>query len=152
MDDKRPADTVEELSKGDYEELARFRFQLRKFLRFSEEAIRRYGLSPQQYLLLLQIKGFPGRDWATIGELAERLQLRHHSVVELVDRGQRLGHVERQPHPDDRRAVKVTLTAQGEELVRQLASIHQTELRRVGDLLHPPARDPAASPPDASNS
>ena len=129
---------VQPLTKADFEALARFRFAIRRYLRFSEEAVRRHGLTPQQYQLMLAIKGFPGRDWATIAELAARLQLRHHSVVELVNRAQRQGVVTRLPHPEDRRAVRVALTPAGEELLARLVVLHRAELRRVGDLLRPP--------------
>lgn len=132
---------VEPLTKADFEALARFRFAVRRYLRFSEEAVRRFGLTPQQYQLLLAVKGFPARDWATVGELAERLQLRHHSVVELVNRAQRQHLVARSPHPADRRAVAVSLTDAGESLLARLATLHRAELRRVGDLLRPPAID-----------
>jgi len=84
------------------------------------------------------IKAFPGRGWVDLPELAERLQLRHHSVVELVNRAQRQGLVTRLPHPEDRRAVRVTLTSVGEELLARLVALHRAELRRVGDLLRPP--------------
>jgi hypothetical protein len=77
------------LTKQDFEALARFRFGIRRYLRFSEETVRRHGLTPQHYQLLLALKGFPGREWATMRELADRLQLRHHSVVELVNRAQK---------------------------------------------------------------
>src|SRR3954447_20807464 len=100
------------LTKQDFEALARFRFGLRRYLRFSEETVRRDGLTPQQYQLLLALKGFPGREWATVRELADRLQLRHHSVVELVDRAQGQGFVQRGPHPSDGRSVRVLLTPQ----------------------------------------
>ena len=75
-----------ELTKQDFEALARFRFGIRRYLRFSEETVRSHGLTPQHYQLLLALKGFPGRDWATVRELAERLQLRHHSVVVILPR------------------------------------------------------------------
>ena len=97
----------EPLTKQDFEALARFRFGIRRYLRFSEETVRSHGLTPQQYQLLLALKGFPEREWATVRELADRLQLRHHSVVELVNRAQRQGLVERAAHPDDARAVRV---------------------------------------------
>lgn len=126
------------LTKADFEALARFRFAIRRYLRFSEEAVRRHGITPQQYQLMLAIKGFPGRDWATIAELADRLQLRHHSVVELVNRAQRQGLVARLPHPEDRRAVRVALTPAGEDLLARLVALHRAELQRVGDLLRPP--------------
>jgi DNA-binding MarR family transcriptional regulator len=128
----------EPLGKQEYEQLAAFRFAIRSYLRFSEDTVRDHGLSPQQYQLLLAIKGFPGRDWATVKELAQRLQLRHHSVVELVDRAQHQGLVARRAHPEDARAVRVVLTADGERALRLLAGLHRDELRRMGDALTPP--------------
>jgi DNA-binding MarR family transcriptional regulator len=123
------------LTKEDFEALARFRFGIRRYLRFSEEAVRRHGVAPQQYQLMLAIKGFPGRDWAVVRELAERLQLRHHSVVELISRAQSQGLVDRTPDPDDARAVRVTLTQQGDHLLGQLAALHRDELRRMDAVL-----------------
>ena len=130
------------LTKADFEALAHFRFGLRRYLRFSEETVRRYGLSPQQYELLLAIKGFPGREWATIRELADRLQLRHHSVVELVSRAQRERLVTRSAHPTDARAVRVSLTDEGEQMIARLVELHRQELRRLGDALRPPEVEP----------
>src|SRR3954469_5750750 len=92
---EEPIEAPEPLSKDDFEALARFRFGIRRYLRFSEETVRRHGVTPQQYQLMLALKGFPGRDWAVVRELAERLQLRHHSVVELIDRAQAEGLVQR---------------------------------------------------------
>src|SRR5687767_16015873 len=89
----------EPLAKRDFEALARFRFGIRRYLRFSEEIVRKLGLTPQQYQAMLALKGFPDREWATMGELADRLQLRHHTVVELVNRAQAQGLLERVPHP-----------------------------------------------------
>ncbi|MDN5858305.1 MAG: MarR family winged helix-turn-helix transcriptional regulator [Pseudonocardia sp.] len=126
---------AEALTKQDFEALARFRFGLRRYLRFSEETVRSRGITPQHYQLLLALKGFPGRDWATVSEVAERLQLRHHSVVELVNRAQGQGLVERVPHPDDARAVRVQLTAGGEQILAQLSALHRDELRRMDDAL-----------------
>lgn len=126
------------LDKREYEQLAAFRFAIRSYLRFSEDTVRRHGISLQQYQLLLAIKGFPGRDWGTVKELAERLQLRHHSVVELVDRAQRQGLVARQAHPVDARAVRVVVTADGERALGLLSALHRDELRRMGDALTPP--------------
>jgi DNA-binding MarR family transcriptional regulator len=126
------------LSKADFEALARFRFGIRRYLRFSEEIVRRHGLTPQQYQLLLALKGFPARDWATVGEVADRLQLRHHSVVELVNRAQAQDLVERAAHPDDARAVRVLLTAEGERVLGRLAALHRDELQRLDTLLAPP--------------
>jgi DNA-binding MarR family transcriptional regulator len=114
--------------KKDLEALSDFRYQLRRFLRFSDEAVRAEGITPLQYLLLLHIKGFPGRDWAIVGELAERLQSQHHGTVALVSRCERLGLVRRRPNPEDRRRVQVHLTAEGERRIERLARIHRTEL------------------------
>src|SRR3954466_7195451 len=117
------------LTKADFEDLARFRFGIRSYLRFSEETVRRDGLTPQQYQLMLALKGFPGREWATLRELAERLQLRHHSVVELVNRAQKQELVERIPHPADARAVQVQLTESGQLALSRLSALHRDELR-----------------------
>lgn len=125
----------EALTKQDFEALARFRFGIRRYLRFSEETVRRHGVTPQQYQLMLAIKGFPGRDWAVVRELADRLQLRHHSVVELVDRAERQGLVQRTTEPDDGRAVRVVLTEQGEALLGRLSALHRDELRRIDAVL-----------------
>jgi DNA-binding MarR family transcriptional regulator len=127
------------LTKQDFEALARFRFGIRRYLRFSEETVRGHGLTPQQYQLLLALKGFPGREWATVRELADRLQLRHHSVVELVNRAQGQELVERVPHPDDARAVRVQLTTDGEQILARLSALHRDELRRMDTTLALPA-------------
>jgi DNA-binding MarR family transcriptional regulator len=119
------------LSKEDFEALAQFRFGIRRYLRFSEETVRRHGLAPQQYQLLLALKGFPGREWATIRELADRLQLRHHSVVELLNRAQGQGLIQRVPDPSDGRAVRVFLTDAGDEVLARLSALHRDELRRM---------------------
>ncbi|WP_395385150.1 MarR family transcriptional regulator [Paucibacter sp. JuS9] len=116
------------LSKADFETLADFRYQIRKFVRFSEQLAQRRGLKPQQYLLLLQIRGYPGRDWATVGELAERLQAQHHSVVALISRCEKLGLVERRRSEADRRRIEVRLLAKGEKLLTELARLHRSEL------------------------
>jgi DNA-binding MarR family transcriptional regulator len=130
-----PADIPEPLTKQDFEALARFRFGIRRYLRFSEETVRQHGVTPQQYQLLLAIKGFPGRDWAVVRELADRLQLRHHSVVELVNRAQAQGLVHRTTDPDDARAVRVVLTDRGEHLLDRLSALHRDELRRMDTVL-----------------
>jgi DNA-binding MarR family transcriptional regulator len=126
------------LTKQDFEALARFRCGIRRYLRFSEETVRRHGLTPQQYQLLLALKGFPDREWATVRELAERLQLRHHSVVELVNRAQKQRLVERAGHPDDARAVRVLLTEDGDRILARLSALHRDELRRMDRILIPP--------------
>ena len=128
--EKLPAQTPT-LDKSEFEALADFRYQLRRLLRFSELLTRRHGITNLQYLLLLQVKGFPGREWANIGELAERLQAHQHGVVSLVSRCEKLGLVERQPGREDRRAVEVHLTAAGERLVARIAERHRQELKAL---------------------
>jgi DNA-binding MarR family transcriptional regulator len=141
----RQADGAVPLTKRDFEALAEFRFGIRRYLRFSEETVRRDGLTPQQYQLLLALKGFPARDWATVREVADRLQLRHHSVVELVDRAHAEGLVERAEDPDDGRVVRVVLTGRGEEVLARLSALHREELRRMHAVLTPPTW---SGPPD----
>jgi DNA-binding MarR family transcriptional regulator len=119
------------VDKEQYEVLAAFRRRLRHFLRFSEEAAAAVGLTPQQHQLLLAIKGFPGRDWATISELSAALALRHHSVVGIVDRCSRLGIVTRRPHEEDHRFIEVAVTDHGERLLASLTASHLDELRRL---------------------
>jgi DNA-binding MarR family transcriptional regulator len=119
------------LTKSDYESLSEFRYQLRRFLRFSEEAAQSEGLTPQQYQLLLHIKGFPQRNQATIGELAERLQVQQHGVVALVTRCEAAGLVARSPGSVDRRQVLVGLTTTGERCLRRLAHLHRNELESL---------------------
>lgn len=116
------------LSKKEFETLSHFRYQLRRFLRFSEEATRDIGITHLQYLLLLHIKGFQGRDWATIGELAERLQSHHHGVVSLVSRCEKLDLVCRRKGVADKRIIEVYLTPKGEKVVGKLARLHRDEL------------------------
>jgi DNA-binding MarR family transcriptional regulator len=124
----KPGTADKPMSKADFEALAQFRYQLRRFLRFSEEVTHAHDLTPLQYLLMLQIKGFPERDWATVGELAERLQAKHHGVVALVTRCESAGLVRRAPSEDDRRRVVVKLTTKGNELLGRLAHLHRVEL------------------------
>lgn len=119
------------MAKTDFEALAEFRYQLRRFLRFSEEVTRRNDITPLQYQLMLQIKGFPGREWATVSELAERLQAKHHGVVALISRCEAAGWVGRQPSPTDQRRVEVRLTSEGERRLQQLARLHRDELLSV---------------------
>ena len=116
------------LTKHDREALADFRHQIRKFVRFSEQIARQHGITPRQYLLLLHVKGFPGRDWATIGELAERLQAKHHGVVALVSRCEKQGFVERRRSSEDRRRIEIRLLEKGERVLERLARLHRAEL------------------------
>ncbi len=118
-------------SKTEYEILAEFRYTLRRFLRFSESAAGEVGLTPQQHQALLAIKGFPGRDKITIGELAERLQIRHHSAVGLADRLQAEKLIERSPGSDDRRKVYISLTPHGQAMIERLSALHHEELLRL---------------------
>ena len=140
-----PSADGQPLTKQEFEALARFRFGIRQYLRFSEETVRHHGVPPQQYQLMLALKGFPGRDWAVVRELAERLQLRHHSVVELIDRAQAQGLVERTPDPDDARAVRVVLSEEGERLLSRLSALHRDQLRRMRAVLALPHWDPQDS-------
>ncbi len=124
-----------DISDNDYRALAEFRYQIRKFLRFSESAARAAGLEPQQHQLLLAVKGLPDGQNASIGNVAERLQIQHHSTVELVDRLARRGLVQRKRAGGDRRQVLLQLTPRGERLLRELALYHEEELRSTGPLL-----------------
>jgi len=124
------------IQKAEYERLASFRYALRQFLRFSEKAARANNLTPQQHQALLAIKGFPGRERITLGELAERLQIRHHSTVELVNRLEIQRFVVREQAEEDRRQVYVALTPSANEILEQLAAVHKEELRRIGPQLH----------------
>ena len=116
------------VSRRQYEVLANFRYQLRQFLRYSERVIRRHGMTPLQYQMMLQVKGYPGRDWASVGELAERLQAKHHSVVSLITRCEKLRLVQRRVDEGDRRSVQVHLTSKGENALKRLARLHRDEL------------------------
>jgi len=116
------------LTKSDYERISHFRYRLRRFLRISEQMCKDQGLTLLQYQLLLHIKGFPDRDWASIGELAERLQAQHHGVVALIDRCEKLGLVERSTGRNDRRVVEVRLLTKGAEILARIATQHQDEL------------------------
>lgn len=137
---------AEPLAKHDFEALARFRFGIRRYLRFSEETVRKAGLTPQQYQLLLALKGFPDREWASVQELADQLQLRHHSVVELINRAQRQGLVDRGDHPSNGRAIRVFLTATGEYVLTRLSALHREQLRRMQAILTLPTWSDSDSP------
>jgi DNA-binding MarR family transcriptional regulator len=115
-------------SKREFETLSHFRYQLRRFLRFSEDITRDEGVTNLQYLLLLHIKGFPEREWATVGELAEKLQAQPHGAVALVNRCEKRGLVRRQPSHKDRREVEIHLTPEGDKMVSKLARMHRDEL------------------------
>ncbi len=124
-----------EITQGEYETLAAFRYHLRQFMRFSEEAAISVGLTPQQHQALLTIKGFPGRDLVTVTELAERLQVKHHSAVGLVNRLVAQELVERVPATEDRRQVYIALTPRGAELLSELTAAHREEIRQIRPVL-----------------
>lgn len=117
------------LTKADFEKLSEFRYQLRRFLHVSEAILRTEGITPVQYLMLLHIKGMPGRHWATIAELAERLQTVHHGVVMLVSRCEAAGFVERRQNQTDRRQVEVHLLPYGEQRLARVAERHRGQLK-----------------------
>lgn len=119
------------LAKETYEALADLRYRLRRFLKFSEMAAKRVGLTPQQHQLMLQIEGYPGRDWATPTELAERLQITHHACLGLINRAADMHLVGRREDPDDRRLVQVHLLPRGRQLLSSLSEEHLIEIKRL---------------------
>jgi DNA-binding MarR family transcriptional regulator len=122
-------------SKSEFAALSEFRSGLARFLRFSDEAAREAGATSAQYLLLLQLRGFPGRAWASVGELAARLDASHQGTVALVQRCERNGWVAKQRHPGDGRSVQVRLTPAGRALVGRIARRHRGELDRLAGVL-----------------
>ncbi len=120
---------------ADYRALAEFRYQIRRFLGFSERAARSSGLEPRQHQLLLALKGLPDGAEPTIGELARRLQVEHHSAVEMVDRLERRNLVTRVRDAADRRRVLVQLTPRGDAVLRDLSLSHKSELRAAAPAL-----------------
>ena len=123
------------LTKADYERLSEFRYLLRRFLEFSERAAEGTGLTAQQHQALLAIKGFAGRDYATTGELADRLCSRHHSAVGLIDRLVEKELVKRRIGTDDRSQVLIALTPVAETMLDGLSAAHRDELERMATLL-----------------
>lgn len=115
-------------------DLAQFRYALRRFLRFSENAARRCGVTPQQHQLMLGVAGFTGRGSATVSELAEFLQEQPHSVVGLIERAALKGLVRRIQDKADRRVVNVSLTPSGKQILHRLSRLHRTEARRIQKL------------------
>src|SRR5947209_17762671 len=115
----------------EYRALADFRYHIRRYLRFSEQAAQQSGLEPQQYQFLLAVKGIPDEVRATVGELAGRMQIQHHSTVELVDRMAERGLLVRKRGSEDRREVIVQLSAKGDKLLRDLVMHHRSELREL---------------------
>ncbi len=120
---------------ADYRALAELRYQVRRFLHFSEDAARKGGLEPRQHQLMLALKGLPEKVRPTIGELAKRLQIQHHSAVELVNRLASGGFVRRHRGDFDRREVFLSLTAKGDRVLQELSLHHWSELRTQGPVL-----------------
>jgi DNA-binding MarR family transcriptional regulator len=123
------------ITKTEYEVLAEFRYTLRWFMSFSEKATKEVGITPQQHQALLAIKGFPGREQITIGELSERLQIKHHSTVGLVNRLEAEKLIVRVPDQNDRRKVFISLTGRGLAVLGKLSQIHREELQRLSPQL-----------------
>src|SRR5215831_16270687 len=123
------------LTTAEYQALAELRYRIRKFLREGDTVASETGLEPQQYLLLLAIRGIPNGQEATVSNLAERLVLKHHSVVELIDRMEAHGYVRRSRSREDRRSVLVSLLPRGEKLLEQVAEDRVGELRASGAAL-----------------
>jgi DNA-binding MarR family transcriptional regulator len=123
------------LTKAEYETLAGFRYMLRQFLRFSEESAESLGVTPQHHQALLAIKGFPGRERITIGELAERLQIKPHSALGLANRLISHGLIKRESSEEDRRQVYIEVTPGGADVLEKLSAAHKDELRRIAPRL-----------------
>lgn len=123
------------LTLSDHRALAEFRYQIRRFQRFSEDAARQAGIEPQQHQIMLAIKGRPAGEEARIGYLAERLQIQHHSAVELVDRLVKKGLIARTRNSQDRREVFVKLTPSGEQVLAELTLHTSAELRSAAPAL-----------------
>lgn len=123
------------LDRADYQALSEFRYLIRCFLEFSQKAARSVGLTPRQHQALLAIKGFPQERMVSVGDLAERLRVRHHSAVELVDRMNEAGLIIRRQDPDDQRRVLVALTERAESYLTELSIAHLDELARIEPLL-----------------
>ena len=114
-----------------YEAHAGFRFALRQFLHYTERTARNAGVTPQQFQVLLAVQGFPGRDWLRVGELAKRLQVRHHSAVGLVDGLAAQGLILREHERSDRRVVLLRLTSRGLSVLKRVSAANRRELRRL---------------------
>jgi DNA-binding MarR family transcriptional regulator len=125
----------DDLTGSDYRALAEFRYQIRCFLSFSEKAARSEGINPQQHQLLLAVKGLPEGVQPTINEIARRLQIRHHSAVELTNRLTYVGLIRKSQDRADRRRILLGITAKGESVLRKLSVIHRAQLESVGKTL-----------------
>jgi DNA-binding MarR family transcriptional regulator len=123
------------ISLSDYRSLAAFRYEIRKFLAFSEQAAREAGIEPQQHQMLLAVRGLPDGTRPTIGAVAERLCVQHHTAVALVDKLEARGLLRRQRSDVDRREVLLQVTREGLDLLRGLSSLHRDQLQTVGPAL-----------------
>ncbi|QBR01190.1 MarR family transcriptional regulator [Paraburkholderia pallida] len=128
----KPRKVAQTVTRADLEELSEFRYRLRRFLRISEEIARAEGVTPLQYMLMLHTRAFADRDWATVGEIAERLQASSHGTVALITRCEAAGLVERIQSIDDKRQVQVHLTPEGERCLMRLAAAHKSEVQSFG--------------------
>jgi DNA-binding MarR family transcriptional regulator len=120
------------LTNASYRQLAAFRYEMRRFLAFSEQAARNAGIEPQQHQLLLAIRGLPGGARPTIGTISERLCIQHHTAVGLVDKLEGHGLLQRERATSDKREVLLRLTPEGEAILRRLSTLHQQQLVVVG--------------------
>jgi DNA-binding MarR family transcriptional regulator len=123
---------VPKISSSDYRALAAFRYEIRKFLAFSEQAARDAGIEPQQHQLLLAVRGLPEGTRPTIGAIAERLCVKHHTAVALVDKLEGSGLIARERSTEDRREVLLRLTPEGDAVLRALSSLHRQQLQSAG--------------------
>jgi DNA-binding MarR family transcriptional regulator len=123
---------MRKLSTSDYRSLAAFRHEIRKFLAFSEQAAREAGIEPQQHQLLLAVRGLPEGTRPTIRAIAERLCVQHHTTVALVDKLEARGLLDRQRSAVDRREVLLRLTAEGQDVLRGLSTLHRQQLQTIG--------------------
>ena len=126
---------MKKLSVADYQALGEFRFQIRKFLHFSDLAITTAGLERAQYQLMLTIKGLPSELRPRIRDVANRMLIQHHSAVELVNRLEAGGYIRRERAEDDRREVLLALTPKGEKVLAELALHHHEELQDAAPAL-----------------
>jgi len=126
---------MKKLTLSHYQALAEFRYQIRRFLHFSEQAVKQAGLERGQYQLMLAIKGMPAGVRPRVRELANSLQIRHHSTVELINRLEAGGYVRRTRGQNDRREVLLALTPKGERILAELALHHHEELRTAAPTL-----------------
>lgn len=123
------------VSASDYRSLGAFRYEIRKFLAFSEQAARDAGVQPQQHQLLLAVRGLPEGKRPTIGTIAERLCVKHHTAVALTDALEKQALLKRERSTEDRRVVLLALTPKGEAVLQRLSALHREQLRNVGPLM-----------------